>query len=186
MLQEILKNVKTEKNMDEDKDEIIIDEEIIEESGLQEKLKKLRSELKTCQTEKAGYLAGWQRAKADFINARRDEEKSKMEFVKYSTEIILREMLAVADSLELADNADGNAIYKQLVDILKKEGVMQIEALNKKFDPMYHEALSEIETKNRDEDGVVLEELQKGYTIHDRVLRPSKVKVGIYKINRLA
>src|SRR3989338_2189572 len=157
------------------------DEDIVEETGLNDKLKKLREELKVCQKEKAEYLASWQRAKADFINARRDEDKLRGEFAKYSAEKVLREMLVIADSLEKLGNADGTAIYKQLTEILKREGVVQIEAKGIIFNPMYHEALGEIETKGKEEDNVILEELQKGYMLHDRVLRPSKVKVGVLK-----
>lgn len=162
-------------------EEEIIDEEIVEENGLNDKLKKLREELKICQAEKSDYLAGWQRSKADFINARRDEEKARAEFAKYATEKVLREILPVVDSLEKISGADGTAIYKQLSDILRKEGVAEIEAKGKRFDPAYHEALGQIETDKKEEDGVVLEELQKGYMLHDRVLRPSKVRVGIHK-----
>ncbi len=59
--------------------------------------------------------------------------------------------------------------------------MVQIEAKGIIFNPMYHEALGEIETKGKEEDNVILEELQKGYMLHDRVLRPSKVKVGVLK-----
>ncbi|MDP2668319.1 MAG: nucleotide exchange factor GrpE [bacterium] len=166
----------------DNKEEILEDEiEVVEEEAMQDKLKKLRSDLKTCQSEKADYLAGWQRAKADFINARRDEEKARGEFAKYAAEKVLREMLKVVDSLELSGSAECKAILAQLADILKKEGVVPIEAKGKRFDPMYHEALGQAETDKKEEDGVVLEELQKGYMLHGRVLRPAKVKVGTYK-----
>ena len=157
------------------------DEDIVEETGLNDKLKKLREELKICHKEKADYLAGWQRAKADFINARRDEDKLRGEFAKYSAEKVLMEMLVIADSLGLSGNAECKLISNQLKEILKREGVVEIEAKGISFNPMYHEALGEVETKNKDEDGVILEELQKGYMMYDRVLRPSKVKIGIYK-----
>ena len=165
--------------MDEDK---IIDEEVLEEEGLNDKLKKLREELKSCRKEKIEYLAGWQRAKADFINRGKDDEKARGEFAKFASERVLREMLEVADSLELAGSADCKPSYNQLIDILKKEGAEPIKASGEKFDPMYHEALEQVEVSEKEKDGVVLEELQRGYTIYDRVLRPSKVKVGAYKI----
>lgn len=162
-------------------DEIIKDEEIVTEEAFSDKLKKLREDLKTCEAQKGEYLAGWQRAKADFINARRDEEKARIEFIKYSAEKVLREMLAIADSLEKISGADGFAIYKQLTDLLKKEDVTPIDAKDKKFDPMYHEALEQVEVSEKEKDGVIIEELQKGYMIYDRVLRPAKVKVGNYR-----
>ena len=171
---------------DEDKnnneEEILEDEvEVVDEEALQDKLKKLRADLKTCQSEKADYLAGWQRAKADFINARRDEEKARGEFAKYAAEKVLREMLVVADSLGLSGNAECKTVLEQLNNILKKEGVVQIEVNGLVFNPMYHEALGQTETDKKEEDGVALEELQKGYMLHGRVLRPAKVKVGTYK-----
>ena len=159
----------------------IIENEVVEENGLGGKLKKLREELKICQKEKAEYLAGWQRARADFINARKDEEKAKAEFAKFAGESILREMLAVADSLELAGKEMG-PIYAHLRAILKREGVEQLEANGRKFDPMYHEALERVGVSEKEKNGAILEELQKGYKIYDRVLRPAKVKVGYYKI----
>ena len=165
-------------------DEIIKDEEVVAEEAFSEKLKKLRGELKACEAQKGEYLAGWQRAKADFINARKDDEKARMEFIKYSAEKVLGEMLAVADSLlvrrSLGDGGE-DPIYNQLLDILKKEGVVEIKANGERFDPMYHEALEQIEVSEKEKDGIVLEELQKGYMIYDRVLRPAKVKVGIFK-----
>lgn len=168
--------------VDDTKAEVLIDdEEMAEENGLNDKLKKLREELKATQAEKADYLAGWQRSKADFINARRDEEKSRGEFAKYAAEKILREILQVADSLQLSGSKECKLIYDQLMQILKKEGIVPVEAKGIIFNPMYHEALGQIETKNKNEDDMVLEELQKGYMLHDKVLRPSKVRVGVYK-----
>lgn len=177
----ILPGINIKKMDDNDKDEEIIEDEYIEETGLNEKLKKIREELKECQKEKAEYLAGWQRAKADFINARKDEEKSRAEFAKYAAEKVLREILPILDSLEKIGNADGTAIYKQLMQILKREGVEEIKSVGLVFNPMYHEALGQTETDKKEEDGVILEELQKGYMLYDKVLRPSKVKVGVYK-----
>lgn len=166
---------------DKEKDGEMIEEEYIEETGLNEKLKKLREELKVCRQEKADYLAGWQRAKADFINARRDEEKNRGEFAKYAGENIFREILKIADSLELSGSEECKLIMRQLLEILKKDGVVPIESKGLVFNPMYHEALGQTETKNKDEDGIITDELQKGYMMHEKVLRPSKVKVSVYK-----
>ena len=162
-------------------DELVEEDEITEENGLNDKLKKLREELKTCQAEKSDYLAGWQRAKADFINARRDEEKMRGEFTKYANEKVLKEILKVADSLELSGTPESKLIFSQLLEVLKREGVVPIESKGIIFNPMYHEALGQVETEKKEEDGVVLEELQKGFMLHDKVLRPSKVRVGIHK-----
>ncbi len=151
-----------------------------DEETFKDKLKKLKDELKDVKKERDDYLAGWQRAKADFINARKDEEKARAEFVKFAEERVLREMLAVADSLELAGKETG-PIYAQLQEILKEHGAVLIEALGKTFNPLEHEALEEKEAVSEEDDGIVVEELQKGWRIHDRILRPAKVKVGVYK-----
>ena len=178
-----------------DEIELETDEEALEEEGLKEKLKKLRAELKQCQKEKAEYLAGWQRAKADFINARKDEERARAEFLKYAEEGILYEILAVADSLlarrlglrshfgEGGSFSEGgeDPVYDQLLSILKEHGVSPMESAGKKFDPLEHEALEKEEVEEEARDNIVLEELQKGWRLHDRVLRPAKVKVGVLK-----
>ncbi|HBT81285.1 TPA: nucleotide exchange factor GrpE [Candidatus Giovannonibacteria bacterium] len=163
-------------------------EEIIEEEGegdFREKIKKIREELKVCRKEKEEYLAGWQRAKADFINARKDEEKLRENFLKFAEENLLREFLAIADSLELAIKlrpSEGvEQIYSQLRGLLKKYGVSPIESLGKKFDPLEHEAIEKVEVSEAEREDVVLEELQRGWRLHEKVLRPAKVKVGVLK-----
>ena len=75
--------------MNDEKEDIEIEEEFIEEEGLKDKLKKMREDLKVCRKEKEEYLAGWQRAKADFINARKEEEKSREAFLKFSQSEVL-------------------------------------------------------------------------------------------------
>lgn len=165
-------------------------EEIIEEEGeegFREKIKKLREELKVCRKEKEEYLAGWQRAKADFINARKDEEKLRENFLKFAEENLLREFLAIADSLELAlklKPSEGmNEIYSQLRGLFQEHGVRAIDAKGKKFDPAEHESLEKVEVAEEKKDNIVLEELQKGYKLYDKVLRPAKVKIGNYAKN---
>lgn len=177
------------------------EEEILEEEGLQERLKKMRKELESCRKEKEEYLAGWQRAKADFINARKDEERGREAFLKFAGERILREFLVIGDSLELALklkssegspadlSADARAsakagleqIYSQFWELLKQHGVTPIESVGKKFNPLEHESLEEEEVSEEAKDNMVQEELQKGWMLHERVLRPAKVKVGVYR-----
>ena len=169
--------------MPEEVEELEDEPEVVEEEGLGEKIKKLRTELKRCKLEKAEYLAGWQRAKADFINARKDEERARAEFLKYSEERTLYDILAVADSLELAlklKPSEGmEQIYSQLGEFLKSHGVMPIESAGEKFNPIEHEALEKEEVEEEARDNIVLEELQKGWRLYDRVLRAAKVKVGV-------
>lgn len=164
----------------------LVDEEHFGEK--EKKLIKLKRELEACRKEKEEYLSGWQRAKADFINYKKDEEKQKESFVKFVGFGILKELLDVADSLEKAaaqspDDGIRN-IYAQLDSFFKKFEVSKIAADGLIFDPVKHEAVAEEAVPNQDMDNKIIEEMQAGYMMHDRVLRPARVKVGIYKNNQ--
>jgi len=130
------------------------------------------------------------RLHADFENTRKRLEKEKLEFIKFANEGLIVELLNILDDLErtvdLADsnNADWPAFLKgiemilaHLYDMLKLHGVKPIEAQGKIFDPHFHEALMQVENKDLPEHTVV-EEMQKGYLLNDRVIRTAKVKVS--------
>lgn len=170
--------------MPDEENEIELEDEVIEEEGLKDKLKKMREDLKICRKEKEDYLAGWQRAKADFINAKKDEEKAREVFIKFASASVINDFLKVADSLEMSLKhkvEDGTKeIYSQLKEILKQHGVTPMEVMGTKFNPAEHEALGEMEV-DEERDNLIVEELQKGWRLHDKVLRPAKVKVGVLK-----
>jgi molecular chaperone GrpE len=130
------------------------------------------------------------RLQADFENARKRMEKERVEFLKYANEGIIVELLNVLDDLERSLEAaekkheDYEAFLKgvemilaNIYEILKKNDVEAIPAQGKKFDPHSHEALLQVETDEFPE-GTVIEELQKGYKLGERVIRTSKVKVA--------
>ena len=138
------------------------------------------------------------RLQAEFENTRKRMEKDKQEFTRYATEEIIVELLNILDDLErsvgVAGEQEGEAESKEshslkvflkgvemilahLYDLLKKHGVKPIEAEGKIFDPHFHEALMQVVDPDVPEHTVV-EELQKGYMLHDRVIRTSKVKVS--------
>jgi molecular chaperone GrpE len=130
------------------------------------------------------------RLQADFDNTRKRLEREKQDFVKFANEGIILELLDILDDLErtveLAQSNDQNLssflkgvemILAHLYQMLKEYGVKPIEAQGKAFDPHYHEALMEIENKDIPEHTVV-EELQKGYLLNERVIRTAKVKVS--------
>ena len=163
--------------------------EIINEDGdkVENKLKKLKDELKVCQKEKEEYLTGWQRAKADFINYKKDEEKQREEFAKFAAKNLLYDCLGVLDSVDMALNHSGGQGVKekknQFLEILRKNGIVEVNAeKGVKFNPEEHESIAEENVETENLDGLIVEELQKGYKLFNRVLRPSKVKVGIFKI----
>ncbi|MEK9166505.1 MAG: nucleotide exchange factor GrpE [Patescibacteria group bacterium] len=164
---------------------IELDEEVVEDEGAKDRLKKTRREPEACRKEKEEYLAGWQRAKADMINARKDEEKAREVVVKFAEERLLEALFPLADSLEQAIKAGGGKgfenIYKQLRSIFASHGVTQVESLGRKFDPARHEALMLEEVDEEEKDDEIVEELSPGYEMHGRVLRPARVKVGHYQ-----
>jgi len=177
---------------DEEKNEneelSIVDENFSDES--EGKIKKLKEELKECRKRAEEYLAGWQRSKADFINARKDEEKKTEAIVKYANERLIYELLNVLNSLEnaLAEpsleekwKTGFRHIRNQLMQIIRGYGVDEMETRGQKFNPEEHESIGEEEVSDAVQDQIILEELQKGYKMHDKVLRPAKVKLGVYK-----
>jgi molecular chaperone GrpE len=130
------------------------------------------------------------RTQADFENTRKRLEREKQDFVKFANEGIILELLNVLDDLgrtvELAQSKHQDLpaflkgvemILAHLYELLKEYGVKPIEAQGKLFDPHYHEALMQEENKDVPEHTIV-EELQKGYLLNDRVIRTAKVKVS--------
>jgi molecular chaperone GrpE len=130
------------------------------------------------------------RLQADFENSRKRQEKDRQDFIKFANEGIILELLNVLDDLERAVNLAESGhedlpaflkgvemILAHLYETLKVHGVKPIEALGVKFDPHYHEALMQVEDKDKPEHTVV-EELQKGYLLNDKVIRTAKVKVS--------
>ena len=149
----------------------------------EEALKKALAEEK----EKAeGYLANWQRAQADFINYKRRSEQEKGEISKFANASLMFNLLPILDDLERAFTsipphlarltwADGiRLIERKLQASLEVQGLSPIKALGEPFDPKFHEAAMH----GKGKEGIVIEELQKGYKLHDRVIRPSMVVVG--------
>jgi len=145
----------------------------------------IKHKLEECEKLKNEYLAGWQRAKADFLNYKKKEEE-RMERVRELTkEKILLEFLKVLDNLERAiEVAEDSELLKGIEQIisqfrktLQQEGVVEIEAKGKDFDPNFHEAVVEVKVENEDS-GKVVEVLEKGYLMNGQLLRPAKVKVS--------
>lgn len=150
--------------------------------------KKPKEELKECQELKNEYLAGWQRERADFINYKKGELERVGGLLKYADTGLVLKFLTILDSFELAgkklpkelkgdESVKGLLQIKaQVKDFLKAYGVEEIESLGKQFDPHLQEVVEVVEMKDK-ESGTVIEEVQKGYKIHGRILRPAKVKV---------
>jgi molecular chaperone GrpE len=128
------------------------------------------------------------RAQADFDNFRRRTRMEKEEFAKYASQNLIEQLLPVVDNFERAIAAAKDAqdaaslqkgvemIYRQLLQILEQEGVQPIEAVGQPFNPEFHQAVMRVESEDQEE-GIVVEELQKGYRFKGKVIRPSMVKV---------
>jgi molecular chaperone GrpE len=187
----ILENDYTEENVAGGKvsnggEEVLED---VQEISPEEKLLTLEAELKQSKDQANEYFSHLQRLQADFDNYRRRTQKEKEETIKYAAERIVEAMLPVLDNFERAINStkanqDFNAfsqgvemIFKQMQNGLAKEGLSAIEAIGQPFDPNLHEAVLRVESEEYPEN-TVLEELQKGYYLKEKVLRPSMVKVS--------
>ena len=172
----------------EEKDDVIIEEEA---DNPAEAIKKLREKLKACEADKSEYLAGWQRAKADSVNARKEEEERRKNIIKFSEKTLVLELINLADSFDgLYANKEGwekidknwrhgmEVLRSQLMSIMKSRGVEAMESLGKIFNPKESESVGEADVDTEGKDGIVIEELRKGYKMRGMVIRPSLVKVG--------
>ena len=137
--------------------------------------KESQDKLILCEQERDEYLNGWKRAKADLINAKKEWEEQMKDLGDYAKIEFIRQFLPVLDALDGSKEIEGWQEVKKLVaDILKKNGIEEIQALGQEFDPEYHEAVAEGEG----EANKILEVLQKGYILKGRVIRVAKVKIG--------
>jgi len=149
-------------------------------------LKKLLEDERAKSVE---YLDSWRRAAADFSNYKKRQEKDVGDMTKFANAMLISRLLPVLDDLDrafqtLPDNLRGltwidgiNLIARKMHAIMEAEGLKTIDAEGKPFDPNIHEAVIHEESETH-EDGDVITELQKGYKLNDRVLRPTLVKVA--------
>ena len=161
-------------------------EELLEKlESKNEEIAKLQKELEKQEDQTNEYISYSQRLQADFENYKRHSEKQNAEIIKYANEQLISNILDSYEDLERALNQSNNEkelregvelIYSKLKDILEKEGLKEIPTEGEKFDPFKHEALM-AENNDDFENGYIIEELMKGYTLKDKVLKYSKVKV---------
>jgi molecular chaperone GrpE len=191
--EETAKNEATEKSALED------DKPLTSESGdadnvdPEKALKKMEAQFEAKEAEAKETYDRLLRVSADFENYKKRSSREMEEFRKYANQSLLKEMLSVVDSLELAIHSsnDGkkadqtlieglNLTLNEILRVFEKFNVTPIEAQGKTFDPAYHEAVMREETDDYPENSVI-SEFQKGYLIHDRLLRPAMVVVAAPK-----
>jgi molecular chaperone GrpE len=159
-----------------------------EEAGPDE-LTALRQELEQTKAKEAEYLDGWQRARAELANARKRFQREQEQAYTNATAQVLTRLLPIVDDLErafntLPHNLSGLTwiggillIQRKLELLLEQEDAVPIEAVGKAFDPFAHEAVTH-EPSDTVPEGNIISEVQKGYKMGDRVLRPTLARVS--------
>ncbi|MEA3437615.1 MAG: nucleotide exchange factor GrpE [Thermodesulfobacteriota bacterium] len=166
-------------------------EEIKDAAG--DPLKGIQAELENAKQEAKEAYDRFLRVSAEFENYKKRSTREMDDFRKYANQSLIKEMLAVVDNLERALNssngnssndkcmADGvNMTLKEILKVFEKFNVKPIESIGQPFDPTFHQAMMQEETDDYPENTVITE-LQKGYMIHERLLRPSMVVVAAAK-----
>ncbi len=191
--EETAKNEPTEKPAPDDDKPLESESEDDGNAGAENSLKEMEARFEAKEEEAKETYERLLRVSADFENYKKRSSREMEEFRKYANQSLLKEMLSVVDNLELAINSsnDGKKVDKSLIEglnltlneilrVFEKFNVTPIEAQGKSFDPAYHEAVMREETDDYPENSV-MSEFQKGYLIHDRLLRPAMVVVAVTK-----
>jgi len=165
------------------------EEQKAEKAEEEDEIAVLRRQLAEAEAKAAEYLDGWQRARAEFANYKRRNDQEKNELIKVANAALITRLLPALDDFERAFQTlppglssltwiDGIfLIYRKLLAILEAEGLTPIETQGQVFDPSVHEAVTH-EPSTEYEEGHIIGEVQKGYKLGDRVLRPSLVRVS--------
>ncbi len=174
--------------------EIIEDEETAARKPFGKSDSKLRDELDQANKEKKEYLAGWQRAQADLANVRKDAFEAEKKVFPRALTTILTDLLPVLDSFDLAfgnkeawESAPKNwrdgvtYIHQQFLSVLSGYGVSVIDPVDEEFNPQVHESIEAIPVAEENKDGKILSVMQKGYRMGETIIRPARVKVGMYE-----
>lgn len=197
------KNIKVQTDSDEDKKKETDAEasaadkenpqskpEKADQEEVDDPMKDLESQLETKEQEAKENYDRLLRVSAEFENYKKRTSRELEEFRKFANQSLIKEMLSVVDNLELAMNSTNghksidqgllqglDMTHKEILKVFEKFNVKPIEAKGQIFDPTYHEAVMQEETDEAGEN-TVINELQKGYLIHDRLLRPAMVVVA--------
>jgi molecular chaperone GrpE len=173
-------------------DEIVFEEEDGEGNTKSpaEKLKELREKLAEAKKERDQYLEGWQRAKADYVNAKKRGDEERQSLARFAAENLALSLLPVLDSFDHAlESADGDEAWlegiknthSQLMKALAQNGVEAFDPKGQAFDPLLHEPVETLAVSTPEEDNIVTKVHQKGYTLHGKVIRPARVAVSHYE-----
>ncbi len=185
-----------EPEIDTDVGDDFVFEENTEITGpeCEQKVKQLKERIKELEKKNSELLDGWQRDKADFLNARRLDAENQKKFATFAKEDIITELLQTLDSFESAfknkeawEKVDKNwrmgveYIHTQLSNALSQHGLSVVNPLGEKFDHNRDEAVETVPVEDESEDGKILEVVSSGYKLHDKLIRAPKVKVAEYR-----
>ena len=158
---------------------------------MKEEEKNTDPEIAKLTAERDEYLAGWQRAKADFVNSKKRMEEAMAEYRAMANEGLIEELLPVLSSFEMAfankeawEKADKNwragveHIYNQIKAVLADNGLKEINPIDQKFDHNLHEAVRHETVDDPKKEHVVVQVMEKGYMLGKKLIRPAKVVVG--------
>jgi molecular chaperone GrpE len=151
---------------------------------------KLKEELELAKKKMDEYLNGWKRAKADYINQKKEFAKREKEMIQFANASLILEMMPVYDNFKLAwkhipaEHRKNDEwlkgiehIKNQFAGLLKNLGIEEIKTIGEKFDPELHEAVSKEKVAGT-EAGIIIDEIKSGYKLYDKVLEHAKVKVA--------
>lgn len=185
-----LQNQANQKVVTDNKKDKKNDSEKGDEKKPKDPIKEMEAKLEAAKQEAKESYDRFLRVSAEFENYKKRSAREMNEFKKYANESFIKAMLPVVDNLERAINSssnnesanssvvDGvNLTLKEILKVFETFGAKPIESLKKPFDPNFHEAVMQEEAEGIEEN-TVLRELQKGYIIHDRLLRPAMVVVS--------
>lgn len=176
----------TEDDVVEDVDDVVSEEEIENPKAL---IKKLRADLKVAQQEKMDVMTSWQRDKADFLNARKRDQETQADVIRFANQNLVIDMLPTLDGYEQAMQQPSwntvdetwrkgvEALMNKIYASLQKIGVEKYGKVGDVFDPNLHQAVGNVETTEKEKDHTLAVVMQTGYKLHDKVIRPALVQV---------
>lgn len=162
------------------------DEEMSESIGMKAKMQKLRDELAEAKKERQEYLDGWQRCKADAVNAKKEAALDSARMESRVRESLTEDLLPVLDSFDMATGSESwlavdenwragmERVRSQLLDVLSRHGIERFGKVGEMYDPHLHEAVQELDDV-AGESGAIARILRFGYKSKDRVIRPAQV-----------
>ncbi len=166
-----------------------IDEETEETQDADQDIARMQQELETARSENEAAADMMLRLAAEMDNYKKRVLKERESLIKYGSQGLVQELLPILDNFGRAIESGNESrefdsflegvvmIFKQMSDALERKGISEIDAVGEVFDPNIHEAVMQVNSEEYPEN-IVVEELQKGYMLHDRVIRPAMVTVS--------